>query len=98
MKKLTRKRLLWSAAILLFLAYLISYIAIAQYRYEQFRGWNAKGFWYVSWENETSESWERKERAMWIFYRPLNYVEYDLLGLGMPHAACSPFFRIVKSR
>jgi hypothetical protein len=92
----TRKRLFWLAAAVLLLAYVTSYVVITQHRYEQFRGYHACGFWYVSWEDETSESWERKERLAWICYRPLHFVENDVLGLGMPHAACSPFFRLGK--
>jgi hypothetical protein len=96
MSKRIRKRLLLLAASVILLAYLISYIVITQHRYEQFRGWNALGFWYVSWEDETSKSWERKERAAGILYGPLHTIEYDVLGLGMPHAGCSPFFCLGK--
>jgi hypothetical protein len=96
MSKRFRKRPLWITAIVLFLAYVSSYAVISQRRYEQFRSYNAKGFWYASWEDETSDSWERKERVFGVVYGPLNYVEYDILGLGMPHASCSPFFSLGK--
>jgi hypothetical protein len=96
MSKRFRKRLLWIAAIVLFLIYVSSYAVITQHRYEQFRSYNALGFWYASWEDETSDSWERKERVFGVVYGPLNYVEYDILGFGMPHASCSPFFSLGK--
>lgn len=96
MSKRIRKRLLWLTAAAIILVYVLSYIAITQYRYEQFRGYNACGFWYVSCEDETSKSWERKERAMQTFYGPLQYIEHCLLERGMSHASCSPFFRIGK--
>jgi hypothetical protein len=46
--------------------------------------------------DEKSQSWERKENVAAVFYGPLNYIEYDVFGLGMAHAGCSPFFRLVK--
>lgn len=69
-----------------------TYIAITQRRYEQFRGFDAKGFWYVSWEDETSKSWETKEQIVGTVYGPLNYFENRVLGLGMPHSPSSPFW------
>jgi hypothetical protein len=96
MSKRTRKRLIWLAAISLLLTYVLSYVGITQRRYEQFRGWNACGFWYVSWADETSKSWETKEQIAATVYGPLNYLENRVLGLGMPHAACSPFFGLSK--
>ncbi len=92
MGKQKRKRLLWSGAFILFLAYSVSYFIVTQDRYEQFRALHAPGFWYVPWEAETSESWDRKEEIVAAFFSPLNYVEYDIFGFGMPHAMCSPFF------
>jgi hypothetical protein len=96
MSKERRKRLVWTGAIVLALAYAASYCMVTQDRYGRFRELHAVGFWYVPWETETSESWERKEQFVAAFYYPMNYLEYDVLGFGMPHASCSPFFRLAK--
>jgi hypothetical protein len=96
MRTRLHNRLIALAAMGLFLAYVTSYVVATRIRYEQFREWHAPGFWYVSWDDETSQSWERKEQVAAVLYGPLNYIECDVFGFGMAHAGCSPFFTLVK--
>jgi hypothetical protein len=71
---------------LLLFAYLASYQIITTASIAQASEWGLKGFYYQNLENATSKSWESKEQILAVFYWPMSTIEFDLLGLGRPHA------------
>jgi len=69
---------------LLFLFYVISYLALSRRGYAQAQQFGMKGFYYVP--PEDSDGWRFKNNACIILFWPLNTVD-RAIGRGRPPAA-----------